>query len=255
MPRVTRDPDRTVNPMLLAIFAHPDDESFAAAGTLARYHREGHRTALVTVTDGEAGKVTNVRADDRRDVAELRRRELLAAAGVLGVDQVFTLGHPDGGLDAWPGDALVSELAALVRRIRPEVILTFGPEGGPNTHADHRAVCRAATAAFHLAGNGTVLEGLGAPWAPGRLYYLTWPGRSGPNGGVEGLPETCRVDIGAEIAVKRAAFAEHRSQQHHLPHFEEELRGEESWFLAAGTPQPEPVTADLLAGLSRARAG
>jgi LmbE family N-acetylglucosaminyl deacetylase len=241
--------------MLLAIFAHPDDESFAAAGTLARYHREGRRTALVTVTDGEAGKVTNVRADDRREVGELRRRELLAAAGVLGVDQVFTLGLPDGGLDTWSGDALVSELVGLIRRVRPEIILTFGPEGGPNTHADHRAICRATTAAFHLAGNGTVLDGLGEPWAPARLYYLTWPGRSGPAGGVEGLAETCRVDIAAEMPVKRAAFAEHRSQQHHIHHFEEELRSEESWYLAAGTPQPDSVTTDLMAGLTRARAG
>ncbi len=235
--------------MLLAIFAHPDDESFSVAGTLSRYHREGRELALVTATDGEAGRVSGVRADDRKEIAALRRRELLEAAGVIGVDRIFTLGHPDGGLDTMSGDALVADLTRLVRRLRPEVILTFGPEGAPNTHADHRAVSRAATAAFFLAGIRTALPVAGAAWSTRRLYYVTWTGRSGPNGGVEGLPVTCRVDITPEIGVKRAAFAAHRSQQHHIAHFEEELRAHEEYHLAAGLPQPEPVTTDLFAGL------
>lgn len=246
--------DRVSNSMLLAIFAHPDDEAFSVAGTLARCHRSGRELALVTATDGDAGRVSGVRADDRGEVAALRRRELLASAGVLGVDRVFTLGHPDGGLDTMSGDLLVAELVALMRRLRPEVVLTFGPEGAPNTHADHRAVSRAASAAFLLAGNTTVLRAEGAAWSPARLYYVTWTGRSGPNGGVEGLPVTCRIDIAAEIEVKRAAFAAHQSQQHHLAHFEEELRPHEEFFLAAGIAQPEPVTSDLFAGLPRGRA-
>lgn len=236
--------------MLLAIFAHPDDESFSVAGTLARCHREGKPVALVVATDGEAGRVTGVRADDRAEVAALRRRELLEAAGVLGVDRVFTLGHPDGGLDGLSGDALVAQLVELIRRLRPRVVITFGPEGAPNTHADHRAVSRAATAAFFLAGLGTSLPGLRGAWAADRLYYVTWTGRSGPKGGVEGLPVTCRVEIGPEVGMKRAAFAAHRSQQHHIGHFEEELRAHEEYFLVSGVPQPEPVTADLFAGLT-----
>jgi LmbE family N-acetylglucosaminyl deacetylase len=240
--------------MLLAIFAHPDDESFSVAGTLARCHREGKPVALVSVTDGEAGRVSGVRADDRAEVALLRRRELLDAAGILGVDRVFTLGHPDGGLDGFSGDALVAQLVELIRRVRPRVVLTFGPEGAPNTHADHRAVSRAATAAFFLAGLRTSLAGLGEAWSADRLYYLTWTGRSGPNGGVEGMPVTCRVDISAEIDVKRAAFAAHRSQQHHIAHFEEELRAHEEFFLVSGVPQPETLTTDLFAGLTPVRA-
>ena len=234
--------------MLLAIFAHPDDESFSVAGTLARYHREGRPLALVTATDGEAGRVTAVRADDRKEVAALRRRELLAAAGVIGVDRIFTLGHPDGGLDVMSGDALIAELVGLIRRLQPRVIVTFGPEGAPNTHADHRALSRAATAAFFLAGLRTALPEAGTAWTSDRLYYVTWTGLSGPKG-VEGLPSTCRVDISAEIEVKRAAFATHRSQQHHIGHFEDELRPHEEYFLVAGVPQPEPVTSDLFAGL------
>lgn len=240
--------------MLLAIFAHPDDESFSVAGTLSRCHREGRTLALVTATDGEAGRVSGVRADDRKEIARLRRRELLEAAGVIGVDRVFTLGHPDGALDTMSGDTLVGELTGLIRRVRPQVIVTFGPEGAPNTHADHRAVSRAATAAFFLAGIGTALPEEGTAWTAGRLYYVTWTGRSGPNGGVEGLPVTCSVDITTDIPVKRAAFAAHRSQQHHIAHFQEELREREEYHLAAGVPQPESVTTDLFAGLA-GRAG
>ncbi|HEU5051324.1 MAG TPA: hypothetical protein VFU00_13425, partial [Gemmatimonadales bacterium] len=88
----------------------------------------------------------------------------------------------------------------------------------------------------------------GAPWAAARLYYLTWAGPSSVNG-MTALPVSCRIDITGEIDLKRAAFAAHRSQQHHLEHFEAELRAHEEFFLASGTPQPTPVTDDLFAGL------
>lgn len=233
---------------LLAILAHPDDESFAVAGTLIRVHRSGGTVALVAATDGEAGRTSGVRADTREDVARLRRRELLAAAGILGIDRIFTLGHPDGRLGQVPADDLVAELVGVIREVRPQVVLTFGPEGAPNAHADHRAVSRAATAAFHLAGNGSLHLERGAPWAAARLYYLTWTGPSSVNG-MTALPVSCRIDITGEIDLKRAAFAAHRSQQHHLEHFEAELRPHEEFFLASGTPQPAPVTDDLFAGL------
>src|SRR5690606_15279606 len=234
---------------LLAIFAHPDDEAFAVAGTLSRHHRSGGRLALITATDGTAGRTSGIRAHDREEVGRIRRRELLAAAGILGVDRVFALGLADGGLQAMNGDDLVNPLVELLREIRPDVVVTFGPEGGPNTHADHRAICSAATAAFYLAGNETVLADAGAAWTASRLYYLTWTGLSGPRRSVAGLPVTCRVDISAEVETKRAAFAAHLSQQLHIGHFEEELRPVEEYYLAGGVPQPAPLTADLFAGL------
>ena len=233
---------------LLAVFAHPDDETFAIGGTLARCHAEGIRTALFTATDGEAGRTTGTPVRDRGEVAQLRRRELLAACGVLGVDRIFTPGFPDGGLSATPADELVGHVVRVIRDVRPDVVLTFGPEGAPNRHADHRAISRAATAAFFQAGIRTEHPAEGPPFRAGRLWFTSWTGEFGP-AGVEGVPVTCRVDIRAEQPAKRRAFAEHASQQHHFAEFEATVTDVEEYALAAGAPQPAAMTGDLFAGL------
>jgi LmbE family N-acetylglucosaminyl deacetylase len=238
---------------LLAAFPHPDDETFATGGALARCHRDGVSTALFTATDGEAGRTTGVPVHDRVEAGRVRRRELIAAAGTLGIDRVFTPGYPDGDLGSIPADELLEHLVTVVRDVRPGVLLTFGPEGGPTGHRDHRALSRLVTAAFFLAGNATVFAGAGPPWRTGRLYYLTWPGTwTGPDGkgGLAGLPATCRIRVGDLAAVKRAAFAAHRSQQHHREEFETTVTELEDFHLAAGVPQPAPVTADFFAGLA-----
>lgn len=233
---------------LLAVFAHPDDETFSIGGTLARCHAEGVRTALFTATDGEAGRTTGAPVRDRAEVAQLRRRELLAACGVLGVDRIFTPGFPDGGLPATPADDLVAHIVRVIRDVRPDVVLTFGPEGAPNRHADHRAISRAATAAFFQAGIRTEHPAEGAPFRASRLWFTSWTGGFGA-AAVEGTPVTCRVDIRAQQALKRAAFAEHRSQQHHLAEFEATVTDVEEYAFAAGIPQPAPLVEDLFAGL------
>src|SRR5687768_18287325 len=106
-------------PSLLAAFAHPDDEAFSVAGTLARAHRGGVAVALLTATDGEAGRITGSAVRDRAEAARLRRAELLASAGVLGVDRVFTPGYPDGGLEAMPADDLIGRAVEVIREVRP----------------------------------------------------------------------------------------------------------------------------------------
>ena len=233
---------------LLAVFAHPDDETFSIGATLARCHAEGVRTALFTATDGEAGRATGTPVRDRAELAQLRRRELLGACGVLGVDRIFTPGYPDGGLAALPADDLVAHIVRIIRDVRPEVVVTFGPEGAPNRHADHRAISRAATAAFFQAGIRTEHPTEGAPFRCRRLYFTSWTGGFGP-AGVEGMPVTCRVDVRAHLPLKRAAFSEHQSQQHHLAEFGTTLTDVEEYSLAAGVPQPEPMTEDLFIGL------
>ena len=246
-------------PALLAAFSHPDDEAFSVAGTLARCHRAGRRVALFTATDGEAGKVTGRAVRDRADAARVRREELLASAGVLGVDRIFTPGYPDGGLERVPADELIGRLVEVMREIRPDVVVTFGPEGAPTGHPDHKAVARLTTAAFFLAGIPTAFPGTGQPWRPARLYYHTWEGKIGRTGrglseGLEGCPITCRVDIGDVLDLKRASFAAHRSQQHHRPEFDALLVPVEEFHLAAGVPQPRPLTADLFEGLPAGQA-
>lgn len=242
-------------PSLLAVFPHPDDEAFAVAGTLALAHRAGVRLALFTATDGEAGRVSGSAVRDRAEVARVRRAELLGSAGVLGVNRVFTPGYPDGGLESVAADELIGRLVEVMREVRPDVVVSFGPEGAPTGHADHKAIARLTTAAFFLSGIATAFPGTQRPWRPARLYYHTWEGKidragRGAKEGLEGCPITCRVDIGGVLDLKRASFAAHRSQQHHRPEFDALLVPVEEYHLAAGTPQPAPLTTDLFDGLS-----
>jgi LmbE family N-acetylglucosaminyl deacetylase len=221
---------------LLAAFAHPDDETFAIGGTLARCAAEGVRTALFVATDGEAGSVAAGGPPDRATRPRVRRAELLRAAAVLDVARVFLPGFRDGAVDAERPDAVVAALVAAIRLVRPNVVITFGPEGAPNAHADHRAISRLATAAFFAAGNATLHPdaAAGAPaFAPRRLYYVAWDAAE-IGASVESMPATRRIDVSAYRERKRLAFAQHATQQHHLAEFERNNLPHESYFLAAG---------------------
>src|SRR5689334_12642920 len=157
---------------LLFCFAHPDDETFATGATVARYARAG--TALVCATRGEAGRVTALPDATRDDIARVREAELRDAAAILGIGEVEHLGHPDGALPQVDADLLVGQLVRAMRRHRPRVVVSFGPEGAATGHRDHRAISRATTAAFFLAGLATAYPEHGAPHAPARLCYFTW---------------------------------------------------------------------------------
>lgn len=158
---------------LMAVLAHPDDESLGFGGTLARYAAEGVRVSLVTATRGERGRAdTHAVRPAAEEVGRLREAELRAAAAVLGIGEVHVLGHADGALALTdPADA-VACIAAHVRRARPHVVVTFGPDGAYG-HPDHIAISQFATAA--------VLAAAGARGAPGepphvvsKLYYMAW---------------------------------------------------------------------------------
>ena len=237
---------------IAAIFAHPDDETFAVGGTIPRYASAGVPCHLFCATDGDAGRTSGVRADSRAELGVLRRSELLAAARLLGFTDVRTPGYPDGALGAVDADLLVGDIVAFLREHRPRVVITFGPEGAPNTHRDHRAISRAATAAFFLARVPTAYPEQGLPpHSVARLFYHTWPcPASDAPLRAEGLPATARLPIARFRAMKRAAFGEHRTQQLHRERFEELSMTEAEWFtLAAGVPQPELLIDDLFAGL------
>lgn len=216
---------------LLAVLAHPDDETFAIGGTLARLHDRGVRTALYVATDGAAGRASGVAVRDRAELARLRRAELLRAAGVLGVGRVIMPGWPDGELGAQDEDAVVGEIVRAIRLVRPDVVVTFGPEGGPNRHRDHQAISRFATTAVARSG--------GAP----RLYYFTWSERQRALFGVEGRPVTCRVNVARWMATKRRAFEEHRTQWDHRERFEETVDEREEFSritLSRASARPAP---------------
>lgn len=131
---------------LLGVFAHPDDEVFCAGGTLARYTAQGAHATVVSATRGEAGQIRDAAAATRRTLAEVRERELRAACAELGVQRVRLLQYVDGTLADVEVEQLVGEVTELIEELAPEVIITFGADGGYG-HPDHQAIGVATTQA------------------------------------------------------------------------------------------------------------
>ena len=241
-------------PALSAIFAHPDDETFSIAGTVASLTRRGVACSLFCATDGDAGRASGVSVSSREELGRVRRAELHEAARALGFTPVVTPGYADGALAAADQDALVGDVVRFLRETRPDVVVTFGPEGAPNLHRDHRTISRAATAAFFLAGLPTayaeqLANGGLAPHAARRLLYVTWAPPARGESGPHGVPEAIRVNVSAGLDTKRLAFEAHRTQHDHRPEFERVGLVPEEWFaLASGVPFLAGAT-DIFAGL------
>ena len=174
---------------LLTVHAHPDDEASKGAGTVARYQAEGVRTVLVCCTGGEEGEILNP-AMDRPEVienlAEVRRAELAAAADAIGYDEVVMLGYRDSGMpesdanarpEAFanaPLDESVGRLVEIIRRERPQVIVTYNDDQAGYPHPDHLMVHDISLPAFDRAGDASWRPELGEPWQPSKLYYTVW---------------------------------------------------------------------------------
>jgi LmbE family N-acetylglucosaminyl deacetylase len=139
---------------LLAVFAHPDDESLVAGGTLARYASEGWRTALLCATRGEWGPISDYELADYENLGEVREREVRAACEVLGVSWLRFLDLDDGGVEAVLGAeeeaATLEKIVRAIRELRPQIVITFGPDGLYG-HADHIAIGQLTTNACALA--------------------------------------------------------------------------------------------------------
>jgi LmbE family N-acetylglucosaminyl deacetylase len=150
----------------MCVLAHPDDESLGTGGTLAKYAAEGVETYLVTATRGEHGRfgTTSVRPVDAV-VGETREAELRAAARELGVREVVVLGYPDGGVDAVSPVLAQEAIAEHICRVRPQVVVTFGPDGAYG-HPDHIAISQLTTAA--------VVRAARREHAVSKLYYMAW---------------------------------------------------------------------------------
>lgn len=167
-------PDRL---RLLAVVAHPDDETLGLGGVFARYAAEGVKTSLVTATNGDRGRYRGIKDGPEHPGPErlvaIREGELRAAALVLGIEDVTLLGYGDGRLDEADPREAVGRIAAQIRRLRPHVVLTFAPDGAYG-HPDHIAVCQLTTAAVVAAsGPGEGADGPGgAPHTVSKLYYM-----------------------------------------------------------------------------------
>lgn len=241
--------------VLTGIYAHPDDETFSGGGTYARYAASGARCTIFCATNGDAGKTSGLNVASKQELGALRRREMETAARILGIQDVESVGHPDGGLGALDQQVLIGQIVRHLRRERPQVVITFGPEGAPNTHPDHRVISRAATAAFFLAANASVFPELGQeglkPHDPARLYFVTWPEpAAGAVLQTRGVPATARIDVRRFRDQELAAFRAHVSQQALEQRFQETAATDEEFFaLAAGRAQPSAQVDDLFTGL------
>jgi N-acetyl-1-D-myo-inositol-2-amino-2-deoxy-alpha-D-glucopyranoside deacetylase len=218
-------------PVLLAVFAHPDDEAFSSGGTLTHYARLGVDVHLLCSTRGEAGKVTSAALGDVTDLGKLREQELRDACTVLGIHPPRFMGYHDSGrLERLRrDDPLASinvnplEIETRVREcigeLQPDVLLTFDPHGGYG-HPDHLVIHRATLEAFYSSGNQSN--------PPKRLYFTAFPtdvarmmfgGNASPTPGLDpeiyGVSEdtiAVRMEIGAYRDTKLEAIEAHRSQ-------------------------------------------
>ncbi len=166
------------NLRILGVYAHPDDETFCAGGTLARYAAKGAQALVFSATRGEAGQIRDAHAAKRRNLGEVRQGELLHACQQLGVQQVICRDYGDGKLQELPRCVLVEEIVHLLRSFRPDVVLTFGDDGAYG-HPDHIAIGAATDEAFNAAADpgqfpGHAGQGL-APYQAKRLFHSYFP--------------------------------------------------------------------------------
>lgn len=158
---------------LLCVLAHPDDESLGTGGILARYAAEGVETSLLMATRGERGWQGDARDyPGPQALARTRQGELAVAAKVLGLRRVRLLNYLDGELDQADPSEVVAAIARHIRLLRPDVVVTFGPEGATG-HPDHIAIGQLTTTAVICAADGDFC--IPRAWPPHRvakLYYL-----------------------------------------------------------------------------------
>ncbi len=171
---------------ILAVLAHPDDESFGMGGTIAHYSSQGVDVHLVCATKGEAGDVDPELINDYGSVGKVREAELMCAADKLGLASVNFLDYRDSGmagsednnnpasLYAAPLEEVTGKVVAHIRKFQPQIVITFDPVGGYH-HPDHIAIHQATVAAFHAARDGNQYPGEFPAHQPDKLYYSVFP--------------------------------------------------------------------------------
>ena len=175
---------------LLMVHAHPDDECSGTGGLIARCAEEGHTTVLITCTNGDRGQVLGLSlnpdesAEDRRSLAEVRRRELEGATRILGLSHLYQFNYPDSGMEGWESNKLgevfvnaepgevAEKIARIIREHRPDVLITYNEQGGYG-HPDHLMANRSAMVALDLAADPGRLIDL-PPWRVKKVYHTAW---------------------------------------------------------------------------------
>jgi LmbE family N-acetylglucosaminyl deacetylase len=233
---------------ILAVLAHPDDESFGLGGTLALYAKRGYETYYVCATRGEAGSADEEFLKGFKDTAEMRTDELMRAAKHLELKEVFFLGYRDSGMPGMeanqhpdaqinhPIEEVAGKVVKYIRSLKPDVVITFDPIGGYK-HPDHIHIHKATVMAFANSDDASFYPEAGDPFKPQALYFQVFPrwflrvmtnimplfGKDptkwGRNGDIN-LKELAEVDFPVHVRLntrsvdeaKRLASAAHASQ-------------------------------------------
>jgi LmbE family N-acetylglucosaminyl deacetylase len=235
-------------PVIIAALAHPDDESFGMGGTLALYAKRGADVYLLCATRGEVGTVDPEHMRGFASTAEMREDELRCAADHLGLKKVFFLDYRDSGMPgspenlhpdaqvAHPVEEVAVKVLTYIRKLKPDVVLTFDPIGGYR-HPDHIHIHNATVLAFEKANDASFHPEAGTPFQAGKLYFHTFPrlllkimvnlmpliGKNprkfGRNGDIDmkslaevDFPVHARISISSVAGIKAAASACHASQ-------------------------------------------
>lgn len=244
-------------PRLLCFTAHPDDEAGGFGATLLRYAERGYDTYVICLTPGQAATHRGGAKTDE-ELCDMRRKEFAASCKLLKVKQGTVLDYPDGKLDRQDFLPVVADLTRRVREIRPDVLITMGPEGAITAHPDHSMVSIFATMAYHWAGRSNrfteQLQNGVAPHQTQKLYFgtalFTMPERQP----VSLPPSTAIIELSEhEQETKIAAFKCHTSQAPLFPFFEETVRkrGRLELFHLAASAKPRKVETetDLFHGI------
>ena len=247
-----------MEPCILFSFAHPDDESFSAAGTAMKYRAAGVRTVLVTATRGEQGKAGDppVCAPDQH--AACREEELREAARIIGFDEVHVLDYRDRELAHAPPGAIGLSLVSIIRRTKPSVVASFDPNGF-NVHPDHVAISRFTADAVAAAADPRWYPDTGDPHIVPRAVW-TPPISAWEVGRTEHLDQRPGADFLLDVTPWRdrrvAALRAHRSQHLSIDRLffsqpdPERILGVEVWRQAWGPPLSRRPSTDLMEGLS-----
>ncbi len=229
---------------LLTVTAHPDDEAGGFGGSLARYHEQGVATYVICLTPGQAAS-NRGSAKSEAELIAMRAQEFARACKILNVTGSEILSFPDGSLDRFDFYTMVEKLTQRVRELRPQVMLTFGPEGAITAHPDHSMTSLAATMAFHWAGRSNrfteqLRNGL-KPHRAQKLYYATSPITLPDRQPVSLAPASAAIDISPYVETKLAAFKAHTSQNPLYERFAGTVRqrGTKELFLLAAAREPQ----------------
>ena len=276
----------TLRKRLLAVFAHPDDESFGSGSTLARYADEGVDITVVCATQGEADEIAPGSSATPDTLGAIRVAELRSALSMLGVQSLILLGYRDSGMAGAednnnpsalinvPITEVVQRLVRIIRKCRPDVTVTMDPSGGYG-HPDHIRVAELTTQAFKAAGDPSFTSHNGEePWITSKLYYHVFPrsqmvrwfkyiqetdpssdmAQLDPNTiGVMDEDITTVLDVSHYVDVRIQAAQQHRSQRSPFAVLPRELTKEvlcKDLFIRAKPPwDGGKVETDLFAGL------